>query len=106
MTTYRVVSQHFVAALVVENDLVIQAAPVLQFAVCKTFISVRDYCTARGWQIEPLADDYRPSRIDIKGVSYELIWNGNVLTRIMRHIGDEVTECTYADLPDQLKGIL
>lgn len=106
MTAYRIVAPHFVAGLVLAGDLVVQAAPVLSWALLKDFAFVRDYCAKRGWVVDPCEDDVQPNWLELDGVVYELRWHGNNLSRIARHADGEVTELGYDELPEQLKELL
>lgn len=106
MTTYRVIAPHFVAALVAQSDVVFQAAPILAWAVGKSFSNVRTYCSARGWHLEPLDDEAQPQWLEFDGLAYELHWNGNALMRVSVHEDGEARELSFDELPEQLKGLL
>jgi hypothetical protein len=108
MQYYRVTAPHFVAALAVETDRVLQSAPILSWSVGQQFEVVRDYCKQKGWEIEPLLNDSKPQLIEADGRIYRLHWNGGVLTRIT--VIDRSTETThdvrYRDLPEKIKSIM
>lgn len=46
----RVVAPHFVAGLIIENDICTEAAPILQWAKGWTRDRLRDYFSKKGWK--------------------------------------------------------
>ena len=107
MTTYRITSPHFVAAIVSSGDDIVQAAPILHWTVGKSVSYVTDYCKARGWQVEPMIEDSRPCWLEVEGQVYEIHWSlSGVITRITRHDGDEPHDLTFDELPEQLKRVI
>lgn len=106
MKTYRVVAPHFISALIVDTDQVLQSAPILSWAVGKNWEVVRDYCKQKGWTIEPVIEDSHPQWVEVDGLAFELIWNGEVLTRVIKHSREGTVELRYRDLPEQIKNIL
>lgn len=106
MQTLRITAPHFVAAVVVSNDLVFQAGPVLHWSVGRSLQSLRDHCQQRGWQVEELHTPARPQMIEIDNHVYELKWNGNVITRVLLHEDGEIKSLRYVDMPEQLRKIL
>lgn len=52
---WRIVANHFVAGLVVADDLVVEAAPILGWTRGRRWHSVRAFCVRRGWHGEPLS---------------------------------------------------
>lgn len=106
MTTYRISAPAFVGALIVSSDFVLQAAPILHWAVGKDFRYVRDYCAQRGWIVEPLPDEVRPNWFEFDGQAYELHWVEGVLTRVTRHDLNEERDLRFDELPEVLKQLL
>jgi hypothetical protein len=106
LTTYTIHAPNFTAALVVSSDIVLQAAPILDWAVGKTFESVRDTCAKRGWIVEPRIENLRPRWLELKNKVYELKWNGNVVSRISLHEDGEVRDLTWNELPEELRKVL
>lgn len=107
MQTYQIQSPYFCAGVVVSHDFVLQAAPIIRWAIGKSFIEVRDYCRMRGWTIEPCHDDPHPVWLEYDGSSYELLWDGDRLRRIISYNGDgEPKELTLRQLPECLKQLI
>lgn len=52
MTDYlvRVVAPHFVAGIVTDDDLCLEAAPILRWAIGRDNESLRSYFDRKGWQ--------------------------------------------------------
>ncbi len=46
----RVVAPHFVAGMVLENDVVVEAAPILRWAVGRGMGWLRAYLARKGWR--------------------------------------------------------
>lgn len=105
MILYRITSPHFVAGLITNGDIIIQAAPILGWTVTKDFSYVRDYCRKKGWSVEPIEDE-QPSWLEIDGLAYEFTWKGDTLSCISLHEDGEVRELGYDELPEQLKELL
>jgi hypothetical protein len=106
MTTYRISAPHFVAGIVASGDLILQAAPILSWAVGRDFGSVRDYCQRKGWQIEPVLAPRHPTWLELHGSAYELRWDGNRISSVVLHEDGEEKEMTFNELPDELKELL
>ena len=47
----QVKAPHFVAGIVLENDIVTEAAPIVKYMHGWSRDKVRDYCKQKGWQI-------------------------------------------------------
>lgn len=106
MTTYKITTPHFVAALVASSGHIVQAAPLLHWTVGCSFDTVRDYCRSYGWVIEPLCDDEQPTWLEYDGRAYELHWNDDHIVRITLHENGETRDITFDQLPNQLRGVL
>lgn len=106
MTTYKINTPHFVAALVVSSGTIVQAAPVLHWTVGGSFDAVRSYCRSRGWVIEPLCEDTQPTWLECDGRAYELHWLNDRIVRITLHENGEERDITFDELPDQLRRVL
>lgn len=111
MTTYRILAPHFVAAVIVSGDVVMQSAPILRWAVGRYWQEVRDYCQKKGWKVEPLIDltvkeAKRPSLVQLNGSKYELHWNGPVLTRVTQHKNGEEIDLQFSEMPEQIQRLL
>lgn len=52
----RVVAPHFVAGLVVDDEYVIHAAPILRYMVGWSVDRVRDYVAKKGWRASNVPD--------------------------------------------------
>lgn len=50
--TYQIKAPHFTAGLVVEVNTVVRAAPILSYAIGRSFDWLKSYVEHRGWQIE------------------------------------------------------
>jgi len=46
-----ITAPHFTAGIVLENDRVIEAAPIVKSLKGKTRAQVRDYCLQQGWKV-------------------------------------------------------
>ncbi len=102
MTTYRIVSSYFCAAVIVSGELVIQSAPILGWTVGRDWAWVRDYFVRKGWQVQPLPDEesHHVQWIDTEEASYELKWIGRACMRITKHVdGYEPEDVTTGELP-------
>ena len=106
MTTYLITSPSLTAAIIVSEDTVLQAAPSLAWTVDKPFIEVRDYCQLYGWRVQPVIESLRPRWLEHGGKTYELRWNGEVLTRITLHENGETKDLRFRDLPEQLRKLI
>lgn len=51
-TLVRVDAPHFVAGLLIENDRVVRAAPILAWTIGKPFYQVEMYAKRSGWVVE------------------------------------------------------
>ncbi len=105
MTTYRITSHHFCAAVIVSGDLVLQSAPILAWSVGKDWEWVRTYFNRKGWTIEPLADREHShvTWVDTEEASYELKWVGETCLRITKHVeGYEPEDVTSGELPEEV----
>lgn len=49
----RIVSRHFVAGVVAYNNVVTEAAPILAYMRGWSTLRVWEYCTRKGWSVEP-----------------------------------------------------
>lgn len=49
MTLVRVVSGHFVAGLIVDNGICVEAAPILRWCVGRSRVHLREQFRRRGW---------------------------------------------------------
>lgn len=104
MQSYRIVAPHFVAAVIVGGDLVLQSAPILNWSVGKPFVLLRDYSRKRGWIVEPLEETVHPTWLELDGTVYEITWNEDTITGITAHeSGEESRELTWDELPSILK---
>ncbi len=106
MTTYKIIAPHFVAAVIASGDVVYQSAPILHWAVGRSFSYLRDYSRQRGWTIEPLDENTQPVWLEYDGLAYELCWHEETLARITLHENGETRDLTYDELPEQLKKLL
>lgn len=90
-------------ALIVSNDLVMQAGPELAWAVGHDWPRVRDTMKQMGWVIEPIVEDggqYRTQWVDTEEASYELKWIGKTCLRITKHVeGYPAEDVTTGELP-------
>ena len=59
MILVRVVALHFVAGLVLENDVVTRAAPILKWAKGKHRDWLRGYFQKKGWKASVVSDTER-----------------------------------------------
>jgi hypothetical protein len=106
VTTYRINAPHFCAAAIVEEDTVVQSAPILRWAVGRPWSRLRDYARQKGWVVEPLPSDH-VAWIDAEEASYELKWIGNRCVRITRHVdGYEPEDVALGDLPEEIVNLI
>ncbi len=104
MTTYLIKAVEFSAAIVVGGDVVLQAAPALEHFIGCSFIKARSYCEQKGWSVQPVLEPLRPQWLEFNGKTYELKWNGDVITRIRLHQnGQAPRDLRFAELPEQLR---
>lgn len=106
MTTYRILAPHFVAGVVADDDIIIQAAPIVGWSVGNSFTDFRDYCQKRGWLIEPLDDSSHPRWLEYEGRAYEIVWRDNAIVRITLHDEGEERDLRVDELPDVLKRLI
>lgn len=107
MTSYRVHSPNIVVLVIEAGDLVVQSGPLLHWSVGRTFTSLRDYCKARGWLVEPLINPNPVTWLEDDNVAYELHWHKGRITRITRHDSDsDPVDVRFSDLPENLKALL
>jgi hypothetical protein len=108
MTTYRITSPVFVAALIANEGQVLQAAPVLGWAVGRELTPAIEYCKQRGWQVECLERTSLSDWIEFDGVTYEIKWHVGLerIQRITKHEDGEQEDVSFRDLPDFVKGAL
>jgi hypothetical protein len=48
----RIVSSHFVAGLVLKDEVVVRSAPILSYMIGWTNLKVEQYCNRKGWTYE------------------------------------------------------
>ena len=106
MQTYLIHCPTFSAAIVVGADTVLQAADSLAWTVGKPFIEIRDLFHLYGWTVQPVIEPIRPHWLEVGGKTYELKWNGDVLTRISLHENGDVKDLRFRDLPEQLRKLI
>ena len=104
MQTYKITAPSFVGALIVGGDTVLQSAPVLEWTVGQPFVTARDYCRKRGWIVEPLAEDVKPTWLEIDGTVYEITWHEGAITHITSHeSGEESRDLSWNEIPEILR---
>jgi hypothetical protein len=59
----QVTARHFCAGLVLENDVVVEAAPILKKCLGKRRPWLRSYFAEQGWKTEVVKEDRRSSLI-------------------------------------------
>jgi hypothetical protein len=52
----RVVSSYFVAAVIVEDNRVVEAAPILSYVVGKSLKWLKVYCVRKGWKMSVVGE--------------------------------------------------
>jgi hypothetical protein len=53
VTLYRVLSSYFVAGILVQDDQIVEAAPIIRWLVGKSYIYlIRDYAPKKLWTVE------------------------------------------------------
>lgn len=52
----RIVAPHFVAGLIMEQDVCVQAAPILAWAIGKGTVELRQYFRRKGWRASVIPD--------------------------------------------------
>ncbi len=95
--------------VVVEDNLVIQSAPILSWTVGRQWPYFRDYCEKKGWTIEPLVDDMHVhvEWIDTEEASYEFHWVGNRCLRITKHVeGQNPEDVSASELPSEITELI
>lgn len=58
ISTVRIIADHFTCGIVVQNKLVIEAAPIVRYMVGWESKEVRSYCDKRGWKYDKITDSY------------------------------------------------
>jgi hypothetical protein len=108
LTTHRILSEYFVAGVVVDDGICVQAAPIIGYCVGRDSRWFFDYCKRKGWTVEPIVEDSEKERTTFvfHGITYELSWAGNRVVRIIARQGEDEEEITWQELPAQLKWLL
>ncbi len=106
MTTYRITSKRFCAAVVTNGGVILQAAPILKQFVGHELATFLTYANDKGWSIEPLQPVTDSDWIHIEGDLYEIKW-AKGRTRIIRislhQENGEVVDKAYSELPALVK---
>jgi hypothetical protein len=107
MTTYRLFTPHFVAAIIEDGGLILQSAPSLAWSVGRQFSTLRDYAEAKGWTIQPLINEVdQTNTIKYQGTTYEFYWEDGRIVRITRHTDDASKDITISELPKAVRNLL
>lgn len=106
MTQYRIISPYFTATLIESGDAVTSASGVIAWTVGQSWEYVRNYCNARGWEIEPMLERHKPNWLGYHGVYFELTWFADTLTRITKHEDGEATDISFSELPETLQNLI
>jgi hypothetical protein len=108
MTTYRITSNYFVAAIIRDGDLVVQAAPVLGWTVRREWQQVLTYFNQRGWVVEPLIEEppNKVTNVSIDDEDFEIHYSHNQITRVTRSVDGDSVDLTHNELPELLKTLL
>ncbi len=103
MTSYQIVAPHFVAGIVVEEDYITRAAPILKWTLNKYFPDVLRCFEAQRWQVIPMPTNPHVRWLEYDGVDYELIYRHGHLAAIIRHDSESDREIPWSELPQPVK---
>lgn len=107
MTTYRIVANHFVAAVVEDAGTVLQAAPILGWSVGRSFHSLRSYAEQNGWTVQPLpTEEDQVSTIKYGGATYEFFWYDGRIVRITQHSDSGSRDVAFSQLPKKVLDLI
>ena len=54
----------------------------------------------------PVLEVYHPQWVEVNGDVYELKWNGNVITRVLRYDESGPVSLRYNEMPEQVRKLL
>jgi hypothetical protein len=54
--TIRITSSYFCAGIIVKDDIIVQAAPILSWSINKRLSNLKSYFNRKGWKYEEIND--------------------------------------------------
>jgi len=105
ITTYRIVAPYYVADLVKDEDTIVQTAPILKWAIGKSWEFVREYLQRKGYTIEPVIDEAETRfAFETKAGTFVVYHAGSFIQKIeyFDH-EEEKIEVKFDQLPDHVQ---